>query len=693
MKMNFTWRPPTKLFNALLKLAFALALLILPARADTFGVGTNTFTIEFAEVGNAGNGDDLGAGGGSYSQPFGGVAYLFRIGVTEVPQDWITKATRVGMTNVTADAWSGNLPAANITWYEGAAFVNWLNTSAGRHPAYDLICSGGIWSMRLWSSAEAWQSGGENLYRHKDTFYFLPSEDEWYKAAFHKNDGVTANYWDYTTGGNSAPAAVASGTAAGTAVYNQAQGSPPTPVDSTGGPSSYGTRGQGGNAGEFRESAFDGLNDSSSESRVRGGGRWYLDASQLRSSFRVEHNASEASTGIGFRVAALPTDGPPVIQAQPRNQAAPIGGGAVFTVAVVGSRPFFYEWQFNGIPLPAGTNSALTLVNLTLNDAGSYSVLVSNLLGSVMSEAATLIVAPILITSQPGNTNVLSGSNVTLRVTAVSPMPITYQWQFNGADLLGQTNSTLVITNARFEPNTGYYRVRISDATNSLVSDIAALAVLVRPVIISPPTSQTVLQGGTAAFTIVGAPDHPLLPLTYRWLRNGATYLSNGPPTLFVKNCQSNATIRCQLINTAGTAASAIVSLTVLPDFDGDGMADAWEILHGFDTNNLADGALDFDGDGLSNRGEYTAGTDPTNAASVLKLQIAPSAPGLVTVMFIGLSNRTYRVEWNTQLRGSAWTRLLDVLAQPRDRIESVTDTNATDSARFYRLVTPHVSE
>jgi hypothetical protein len=46
-----------------------------------------------------------------------------------------------------------------------------------------------VTALTLWSSAQAWQVGGQNLYRHKDAYYFLPSEDEWYKAAFHKNDG------------------------------------------------------------------------------------------------------------------------------------------------------------------------------------------------------------------------------------------------------------------------------------------------------------------------------------------------------------------------------------------------------------------------------------------------------------------------------------------------------------------------
>ena len=97
--------------------------------------------------------------------------------------------------------------------------------------------------------------------------------------------------------------------------------------------------------------------------------------------------------------------------------------------------------------------------------------------------------------------------------------------------------------------------------------------------------------------------------------------------------------------------------------FDRAGMADDWEILHGFDTNNVADAALDSDGDGMSNRDEYNAGTNPTNAASLLKLQMAPAAPGTNVLTFLAISNRTYTVEWLGELAGGTSNRLQDVLA------------------------------
>ena len=278
-------------------LAFGLSLAMTDGlRADSFGSGVNAFTIDFVTVGNPGNSDDAGAGGGSYSSPYGGVSYTYRMGVYEISQDAITKATNLGMTNVTAGAWGASQPAANMQWYEAAAFVNWLNTSKGYQAAYNLTYSGG-WSMSLWSSGQAWQAGGENLYRHKDAFYFLPSEDEWYKAAYHQNNGVTADYWDYATGSNTAPTAVASGTGAGTAVYNGVTSSPAA-VGNAGGLSPYGTMGQNGNVWEWNESLL--LNGTA---RGRRGGSFHNSHSHLASTYRNYGYQCLEEYDTGFRVA------------------------------------------------------------------------------------------------------------------------------------------------------------------------------------------------------------------------------------------------------------------------------------------------------------------------------------------------------------------------------------------------------
>ena len=307
MKTKTTHPGKMRRRRLLLAVAAGLASLLIPASAHaglmSFGSGANAFNINFVTVGNAGNANDAGAGGGIYSSNYGGVAYNFNMAVTAAAQDWITKATNLGMTNVTAGAWTGNQPAASITWYKAAGFVNWLNTSTGHQAAYQLNGTNG--SLTLWTSAQAWQAGGENLYRHKDAVYFLPSENEWYKAAYHKNDGVTANYWDYATGSNSIPTAVSGGTGAGTAVYGQSVGQGPADVNNSGGLSAYGTQGQDGNVFEWQESAFDGVNNSVAELRGLRGGDWSSTEDQLRPTFRSGFGPSNAGTNIGFRVASV----------------------------------------------------------------------------------------------------------------------------------------------------------------------------------------------------------------------------------------------------------------------------------------------------------------------------------------------------------------------------------------------------
>ena len=64
-------------------------------------------------------------------------------------------------------------------------------------------------------------------------------------------------------------------------------------------------------------------------------------------------------------------------------------------MTATGTPPLFYQWLFNGTNLAAATASAYTRTNAQFADAGDYSVLVSNFVGSVLSSNATLSVVPI----------------------------------------------------------------------------------------------------------------------------------------------------------------------------------------------------------------------------------------------------------------------------------------------------------
>ncbi|HYG33717.1 MAG TPA: immunoglobulin domain-containing protein, partial [Clostridia bacterium] len=86
---------------------------------------------------------------------------------------------------------------------------------------------------------------------------------------------------------------------------------------------------------------------------------------------------------------------PPRIVTQPSDQIASAGFDATFSVTAVGSLPFSYQWFFEGSALTDATNAQLSLTNLTLAQAGAYSVQITNLYGSVTSAVAKLSVVSV----------------------------------------------------------------------------------------------------------------------------------------------------------------------------------------------------------------------------------------------------------------------------------------------------------
>jgi formylglycine-generating enzyme len=297
--------------NLGISLAGVLALLVTSAHADTFGSGGNAFTIDFVTIGDPGNANDSGTTG-LYSTPYGGVGYEFRMGTYEISEDMINKANTLGGLLITKDTRGVNKAATSVSWNEAARFVNWLNVSQGYSVAYKFTLNpgdGGYVSnteananLVLWTPGDAGYDAG-NLYRNSAAYYFLPSENEWYKAAFYSGSGTT--YYDYATESDTIPTAVASGTGAGTAVYSGGGATAPADITQAGGLSAYGTMGQSGNVWEWDESALDGINNSSSESRAFRGGRWSNTEANLRSSFRLNLPPTFSLNDVGFRVASV----------------------------------------------------------------------------------------------------------------------------------------------------------------------------------------------------------------------------------------------------------------------------------------------------------------------------------------------------------------------------------------------------
>lgn len=122
-----------------------------------------------------------------------------------------------------------------------------------------------------------------------------------------------------------------------------------------------------------------------------------------------------------------------------------------------------------------------------------------------------------------------------------------------------------------------------------------------------------------------------------------------------------------------------------LPDSDGDGMDDDWEMTY-FSTLNL-DGTGDFDADGASDLHEFQAGTDPTNLGSVLRvLMITATSGGPTTLLWRAIPGRTYGVQFKDGVDGPAWSGLGSGMRAVFNSA-TFTDTNAAPARRFYRVM------
>jgi formylglycine-generating enzyme required for sulfatase activity len=281
--------------SALLVGALSLAS-VQVSEADIFGSGANSFEIEFATIGNAGNAPDANP------NPAGAVPYEYRIGKYEISEQMIAKANTLGGLGITTDTRGPNFPATSVTWYEAARFVNWLNTSTGSVPAYKFDAAG---NFQLWDGMDAGYNPA-NLYRNRLARYFLPSLNEWHKAAYY--DPVAGVYYDYPTGSDTVPDGIDSvGDPNFDAVfYDGGLNDGPNVTTDVGLLNRYGTAGQGGNVDEWDETAFDRLNDEANDQRASLGGTWATAANVLAASHTgggiVPH--FEGSF-IGFRIAGV----------------------------------------------------------------------------------------------------------------------------------------------------------------------------------------------------------------------------------------------------------------------------------------------------------------------------------------------------------------------------------------------------
>jgi hypothetical protein len=270
-----------------------------------------------------------------------------------------------------------------------------------------------------------------------------------------------------------------------------------------------------------------------------------------------------------------PFGGPPVITQQPINQMVASGNPATFSVMASGSAPLSYQWNFEGAGIIGATNLTLELPDVQPAQAGSYSVLVTNGLGSALSSNAilTVVLAPPLITVQPASLTNNAGTTAAFSVMAGGSLPLAYQWQDNGTnltdggDISGSATAELTLANVQDSDVAGY-SVAITNVAGSVTSSVANLVVVDPPVILQQPTNLTVNAGGTAVFAVTAG---RTVPLSYQWQENGFPLADGGNITgsatplltLTSVTLSNMATYSVAVTNAAGSITSSNATLTV----------------------------------------------------------------------------------------------------------------------------------
>ena len=330
----------------------------------------------------------------------------------------------------------------------------------------------------------------------------------------------------------------------------------------------------------------------------------------------------------------------PAILSQPPSQTVLAGRTIILDVQVAGSVPYTFAWYKDGVLLPSETLPSLRFTIIKLDDSGTYTFKVSNVVGSATTTPIVLrVVSAPVITRQPATQAVVTGGTATFSVEATGTAPFTYQWQKDYGNIPGQTGPQLVIPSVGSQ-HIGGYTVVITNEVGSVRSETAYLDIIPTPKISLQPQNVTVAQEGAASLEVTSS-DNPAT-LSYRWWHNGALVSGATSSKLVLPSVQPEQVgiYQVELVNSGGSTLSrpAIVGMTIPTKTAGAiGTRDEWQnIVHPngnvYDQFVLA-GAV----------GSITADAGQTSRVSFVDpqgdiVQVEMSGPGTLT---LALANAT----------------------------------------------------
>ncbi|MBN2505905.1 MAG: lamin tail domain-containing protein [Verrucomicrobia bacterium] len=201
----------------------------------------------------------------------------------------------------------------------------------------------------------------------------------------------------------------------------------------------------------------------------------------------VVYNEAGSCTSDGADLVVLIL---PLILLQPQNATVAPGATVTFAVAATGTGALRYQWRRDGAELPAETNASFTLAAVQPADAGTFTVDITDDIGTVTSQPAQLIVLVVpQIVQGPADLAVYAGESATftVRVTNTATLPISYRWRASGETYTNMTlhSHTSVLTLPSVDP--GLNDTRWDAAITNLAGRAPGIPPRALLTVLSPP--------------------------------------------------------------------------------------------------------------------------------------------------------------------------------------------------------------